>query len=373
MPLFGKRILITRPEAQSKTLAGELEEIGAQIISMPVIEIVEPDSWQELDQAIENITDYDWLIFASSNAVNSFANRLRAGCGEKRVDAIDLYGRLEPTDDNRNCRGEERVGVRSGSDEPMFCAPALSTDECNPPLQVPTESSVSQTSGTTRRGQRADCRGGLRPARLPYDLDSNSTERKKFPKIAVIGKMTAHAASEHGLPVDYYPDKYLAEDFIAQFPDYPNLASTKMLWPRTNIGRNFILDKLEAAGATINVVPAYKTVLPDNAQELSKRLNQLLLNKQLDIITLTSKQIAINLSQIISLSLGCAEESFQTGSSSSKEQAERLREILSEVLIVTIGPQTSEGALNYLGKMDLEASPHTNKGMVAALTMHYRG
>ena len=72
----------------------------------------------------------------------------------------------------------------------------------------------------------------------PTDVDSNvptslpilPDARTGFPKIAVIGKVTADAAYEHGLPVDYCPDNYVAEEFIAQFPGYPDLRHTNILW-----------------------------------------------------------------------------------------------------------------------------------------------
>ena len=330
MQLMGKQILITRPEVQGKTLAARLEQAGAQVVSMPVIEITEPDSWQALDQAIENLGSYQWLIFASSNAVVSFAGRMKVkypgtsrllepAIGRRALETLELAA------DHRNRRG--------GSHPPVNVTGAHAV-----PLQSP----------------------GL-------------SDRGKFPKVAVIGKITADTAFEHGLAVDYCPDTYLAEEFIAHFPDYPNLAQTRILWPRTNIGRNYIADKLEAAGAIVDVIPAYKTVLPENAKELSKNINQLLLNKKLDAITLTSKQTAINLSRIISLNLDYQEGNLLADLSVPTQQSEQLKDVLADVLIVTIGPQTSEGALNYLGKQSIEASPSTADGMIAALIEHYRG
>ncbi len=123
----------------------------------------------------------------------------------------------------------------------------------------------------------------------------------------------------------------------------------------------------------MDVVSAYKTILPDNAQELSKSINKLLANKKLDAITLTSKQTAINLSRIISLNSDYQEGNLFADLSAPIEHTEKLKDILADVLIVTIGPQTSEGTLNYLGKESIEASPSTAEGMIAALIEHYKG
>jgi uroporphyrinogen III methyltransferase/synthase len=75
-PLFGRGIVITRPEEQSGELAALLREEGARIIQFPTIKIVPPESFDDLDRALENIETYDWIIFTSANGVRFFFNRL---------------------------------------------------------------------------------------------------------------------------------------------------------------------------------------------------------------------------------------------------------------------------------------------------------
>lgn len=75
-PLTGRTIVITRARAQSEEFAGELEKYGARVISCPTIEIVEPESYELLDEAIDNLYGYDWLIFTSANGVTHFLRRL---------------------------------------------------------------------------------------------------------------------------------------------------------------------------------------------------------------------------------------------------------------------------------------------------------
>jgi uroporphyrinogen III methyltransferase/synthase len=76
LPLKGKTILITRRRAQSEEMTLMTEKLGATVIHCPTIEIVEPDSWAELDAAIQQLVTYDWLVFTSANGADFFFRRL---------------------------------------------------------------------------------------------------------------------------------------------------------------------------------------------------------------------------------------------------------------------------------------------------------
>src|SRR5918912_2559888 len=75
-PLQGRTIVITRARAQASEFASELERLSARVVSCPTIEIVEPESYALLDEAIDNLYGYDWLIFTSTNGVDFFLRRL---------------------------------------------------------------------------------------------------------------------------------------------------------------------------------------------------------------------------------------------------------------------------------------------------------
>jgi uroporphyrinogen III methyltransferase/synthase len=69
LPLFGKRIVVTRDRRQAMELAEPLEALGAETLLLPVIKIRAAADAGPLDQAIERLGDYDWIIFTSANGV----------------------------------------------------------------------------------------------------------------------------------------------------------------------------------------------------------------------------------------------------------------------------------------------------------------
>lgn len=75
-PLFGKRILITRPRLQGQALAEKIMLLGGEPLCLPVIDPVLPDDLTPLDSALAALTDYDWIIFTSANGVAFFLQRM---------------------------------------------------------------------------------------------------------------------------------------------------------------------------------------------------------------------------------------------------------------------------------------------------------
>ena len=75
-PLSGRAVLVTRPRQQSEEMTAMLEGLGAKVIHAPMIEMKEPDRWDAVDQSINQLDLYDWLIFTSANGVKFFFRRL---------------------------------------------------------------------------------------------------------------------------------------------------------------------------------------------------------------------------------------------------------------------------------------------------------
>lgn len=76
LPLMGKTIVVTRAAGQSSQFAHLLQQQGATVIEMPALEIGQPSSWEDLDGAIAQISQFNWLILTSTNAVDYFFERL---------------------------------------------------------------------------------------------------------------------------------------------------------------------------------------------------------------------------------------------------------------------------------------------------------
>jgi uroporphyrinogen III methyltransferase / synthase len=77
LPLFGRRIVVTRAAAQAIEFAGGLRALGAEVIEFPTIAAAPPSSFTTLDHAIGKAASFDWLIFTSARGVDAFIARLR--------------------------------------------------------------------------------------------------------------------------------------------------------------------------------------------------------------------------------------------------------------------------------------------------------
>jgi uroporphyrinogen III methyltransferase/synthase len=108
-PLFGQRILVTRPRHQAGDLVHRLIDLGAVPQVLPAVAILPPADWGPVDRAITQLESYAWLVFTSANGVHAFLGRLRqqgrdlralgpvrlAAIGPRTADALRQY-HLEP-------------------------------------------------------------------------------------------------------------------------------------------------------------------------------------------------------------------------------------------------------------------------------------
>jgi len=77
LPLFGKRIVVTRARQQTSELTERLLRLGADVLESPTIRITEPQDPQPLRAAVKRAGQYDWIVFTSVNGVESFFRVLR--------------------------------------------------------------------------------------------------------------------------------------------------------------------------------------------------------------------------------------------------------------------------------------------------------
>jgi uroporphyrinogen-III synthase/uroporphyrinogen III methyltransferase/synthase len=161
-------------------------------------------------------------------------------------------------------------------------------------------------------------------------------------KVAAIGQATADAASKHGLPVTLIPGAYVAEAMVEALAK--QAAGQKFLLARAEVARDVILDALRAVGAKVDVVDAYRNVMPEAAPALLHKA----LQQKIDAATFTSSSSVTHLAEAAQV-VGVA---FP----------------FPGVLAVSIGPITSK-TLRELGwEPAIEAKPHDIPGLVAAAT-----
>lgn len=276
--LAGQKILITRARSQAANFKEKLEAVGASPVLLPVIEFKEPDSWEPLDKALAEIENFEWLIFASTNAVNFFINR----CKTKNVDLQKI-------------------------------------------------------------------------AKL---------------KLGAIGSKTKEELKGYGLTASFQPTKFIAEEFIHQFPD--SMKDLKVLWPRTNIGRNLIYEEFTRGGAEVTMVGAYRTELPDNYEAVAVELFNLCNKKEIDLIAVASSQTVRNLATLLKYgTVAYAKTQGFIVSPDSKALDASIKGLLDSIAVASIGPITTNTAKKYLGRVDTESSQHTVDGLVKSIVSYF--
>ncbi len=84
-PLAGVRVMVTRSSDQQDELCDKLARLGAETIRQPAIRVTAPDDLQAVDNTIQRLGEYDWIVFSSTNGVNFFINRLLEVAHDIRV------------------------------------------------------------------------------------------------------------------------------------------------------------------------------------------------------------------------------------------------------------------------------------------------
>jgi uroporphyrinogen III methyltransferase/synthase len=172
----------------------------------------------------------------------------------------------------------------------------------------------------------------------PHDLRSLKA------RICAIGPATRKAIEELHLKVDLMPEEYVAEGLVKAFAD-ADLTGKKVLLPRAAVARDVIPQELTRIGAKVDVVEAYRNVVPPNAADRAREIFGA--SKKPDWITFTSSSTVKNLLAI-------------TG-----------REAIEGVRIASIGPVTSATLCAHGIKVDAEAKQFTLDGLIEAiLTVH---
>jgi uroporphyrinogen-III synthase len=250
LPLAGRTILVTRARHQAGRLSEELRARGAQVLEVPAIEIAPPDSYEPVDRALRNISQYQWLIVTSANAVDA----LRA-----RLEAL----RLEP--------------------------------KCCTHLQI-----------------------------------------------AAVGSATARALLALGLQAAITPPEYVAESLVESIG--PQTRGQRVLLARAAVARDVIPDTLRAQGTRVEIVDAYRTVIPaDSVSAIRRAFSE---PRVPDAATFTSSSTVANFLALL------READVQAPAS---------------LRAVSIGPITSRTLREHGWEPAAEADPHDLAGLVDAV------
>ena len=89
-PLVGTRVLVTRPRDQAHDLCQRLLDLGADVLIQPAITISDPADWQPVDDALNHLDRYDWIVFSSANGVRPFLDRLGQMADLRRLGRVHM-------------------------------------------------------------------------------------------------------------------------------------------------------------------------------------------------------------------------------------------------------------------------------------------
>ncbi|MFT4569926.1 MAG: uroporphyrinogen III methyltransferase/synthase [Hyphomicrobiaceae bacterium] len=240
-PLFGRRIVVTRARAQASALATRLEELGAEVVAFPTIEVrpVAVDA-----PALDRVAGSDLLVLTSANGVERF---------------FECWLQAE-----RDIR--DLAGVR----------------------------------------------------------------------LATIGPVTAAAVARRGLKVAVQAQDYRAEGLLEALGDVDGL---KVVVARAEVAREILPDTLRQRGASVEVLPLYRTTVPEPAPDPAELAN-------VDAVTFTSSSTVTNFLALV---------------------GENWRESLRDTCVAAIGPVTAETLADAGRPADVVAEKSTIDGLVDAL------
>jgi len=254
-PLLGKRIVVTRAREQASDLVKRLSDLGAACLEYPTIRVVPADDAKPLNDAIENLSTYDWIVFTSVNGVKYFFERL-----------FDL---------GRDVRALNRL------------------------------------------------------------------------RTAAIGPVTAEQLFAHGLKSDIIPGNYRAEAVVEAFRK-EDLKGKKILLPRAAEARPVLPDELRKMGAQVDEVTAYLT---EKVQANAGQLVEQLAAKTVDLITFTSSSTVKNFKALL--------------------PSENFKDLIAGVTVASIGPITTDTAVESGFEVQITAGSYTIPGLCDAILNYY--
>lgn len=252
-PLFGRRIVITRPRRQSEDFARLLEDDGAEVVPFPAIETVAAPSIDRVDEAVARADQFDWLIFTSANGVRFFFERLRqigsdvrvwhrsrlAAIGPQTAREIERHGlRVDLVPDDFRAEGVigalAAAGVagkrcllpRAAGARPVLpqqlTALGASVEEIVTYESIHSGENVAEVVAMMAAGEidAITFTSSSTVNNFAASVGSRLAALARNTAIACIGPITAETARSHGLDVSVQPATYTVPAFAAALSQY---------------------------------------------------------------------------------------------------------------------------------------------------------
>ena len=235
-PLNGRGVLVTRPAGQAERLCQLIREAGGEPIAFPTLEI-RPAS--DPEQARKLLAEpWDFILFVSRNAVE--------------------YG----------------VALFPPSLRPRAPTEFGTTSAPTPGLAPP-----------------------LRPALTPEqgEPEQPSVAGASRPPLGAVGRATAAALTEQGLPPDLVPDRGFDSEALLALPALTQVTGRRVLIVRGEGGRPLLGDTLRSRGAEVSFAEVYRRAQPD--VDVSTELSAW--RDRLAFVTVTSDEVLQNLLQLL--------------------------------------------------------------------------
>ncbi|MBI3329777.1 MAG: uroporphyrinogen-III synthase [Nitrospinae bacterium] len=167
-------------------------------------------------------------------------------------------------------------------------------------------------------------------------------------KLCAIGPETAKHLRAHGVQVDVVPAEYRAEAVVEALSQFP-LQGRRVLIPRASVAREVLPRALEAQGAQVEVVEAYRTVLP--AAQVEPEVRRLLEQRAIAAVTFTSSSTVANFAALVGGTI--------------------VPHLLHGVVVACIGPITAETARSYGLTPEILPKEYTIPALARAIAEYF--
>ena len=180
--------------------------------------------------------------------------------------------------------------------------------------------------------------------------NGNSASTSEGLRIAAIGPATKKAIEQRGMRVDVVPKEYVAESVVRSLRG--KVRGKRVLLVRAKVARDVIPRELRKAGAKVDVVEAYETVIPRSSR---RRLQAALKNpgRRPQVVTFTSSSTVRNFVELLG---------FGKARGGSGHRSE-----LEGILTASIGPVTSSTLRELQLPVDIAAKKFNIPGLVDAI------